>query len=240
MITLRHALERHHCQRGRQEDWLTFDPDDRADPLADGFGALGLLNEIRIAPGTGVARNTLDDAEVLTYLHQGVLSYGDSTSQRGVLQAGEFHCATLSRAVPNGTIQVSRPHWAHFYELWLRPSEAATVSEQAKRRFSVADRRGRLCVVASVDARQGSLRIREDALIYSALLDPGQHMARELPHGRNAWLHVVCGAIALGDIVLTAGDGAGIREERAISFAAREKSEILLVDLLASQTRWPS
>ena len=240
MITLRRASERHHYQRGRQEDWLTFDPHDRADPLAHGFGTLALLNEIRIAPGTDVVRSPRDDVEILTYIHQGVLRYDDSTSRRGILQAGEFHRATFGPSPRHSKMKVSRTHWAHFYELWLNPSAADLAAEQVQRRFSVADRRGRLCVVASPDARQGSLRICEDALIYSALLNPGQHMARELPYGRNAWLHVVLGAIVLGDAVLTAGDGAGIAEERAISFAARETSEVLLVDLGGSRATVPT
>jgi hypothetical protein len=40
MITLRRSRERHHAQRRKHEVWLTFDPQDRTDPLADGFGTL--------------------------------------------------------------------------------------------------------------------------------------------------------------------------------------------------------
>jgi quercetin 2,3-dioxygenase len=231
MITLRRTLERQHHRGRRQEDWLTFDPHNRADPLADGLGALELLNEVRIAPGTSVPRNLRPDVEVLTYVHQGVLSYEDSMSHSGVLQAGEFHRVTSGSSLRHSKMNASRSDWAHFYQLWLHPSQAELDSEHVQKRFSAAERRGRLCVVASPDARRGSLRIHEDALVCSALLDPGQHVVRELAQGRGAWLHVVHGAVTVGDTVLTTGDGAGITEERAVSFTARERSEILLVDL---------
>lgn len=231
MITLRRTLERQHHRGRRQEDWLTFDSQNRADPLASGLGALELLNEIRIAPGTSVPRNTRHDVEVLTYVHQGVLSYQDSASQSGVLQAGEFHRVTAGRSLRQGKMNASRSDWVHFYQLWLHPTQAELESEHVQRRFSAADRRGRLCVVASPDARRGSLRIHEDALICSALLDPGQHVVRELAPGRAAWVHVVHGVVALGYTVLCAGDGAGITDERAVSLTAREPSEVLLVDL---------
>jgi len=39
MITLRRSQERHHDHRKR-EVWLAFDPQDRTDALADGFGTL--------------------------------------------------------------------------------------------------------------------------------------------------------------------------------------------------------
>ena len=38
MIRLRRAGERHHYRRRTQEVWLTFNPQDRADLLAQGFG----------------------------------------------------------------------------------------------------------------------------------------------------------------------------------------------------------
>jgi quercetin 2,3-dioxygenase len=234
MLTLRHALERQHHRTRTQEYWLTFNPQNRADPLADGLGALERLNEHRVAPGTGVTRNTHPDGEVVTYVHQGALSYEDSTSRSGVLQAGEFHRVTSGSRLGHNQRNASRSDWTHFYQLWLHPSLAELASEHVQRRFSVAERRGRLCVVASPDGRQGSLLIHEDALICSALLDPGQHVIRELSHGRGAWLHVVQGAVALGDAVLTAGDGAGVTGERAVSITARESSEVLLVDLAMS------
>ena len=67
--------------------------------------------------------------------------------------------------------------------------------------------------------------------MYSAMLDPGQHVVHELSQGRRAWLHLVQGEVTIGDLVLTTGDGAGITAERAVSFTAREETEILLLDL---------
>jgi len=62
------------------------------------------------------------------------------------------------------------------------------------------------------------------------MLDPGHHIVHELLRGRRAWLHVVQGEVTLGDRVLGAGDGAGVSIERAVSFTAQERSEILLLD----------
>jgi len=67
--------------------------------------------------------------------------------------------------------------------------------------------------------------------MYSALLDPGQHIVHELAAERAAWLHLVQGEVTLGDLVLTSGDGAGVTTERAVSLTAREDSEILMFDV---------
>ena len=131
----------------------------------------------------------------------------------------------------------SRTDWAQVFQLWLRPAKAKLEPGDENKRFSAAERRGGLCVVASPDAREGSLRIHLDALIYSAMLFPGQHLIHEISRGRSAWLHVVEGEAILGDLVLTTGDAAGVTAERAVSFTAREETEILLVDVVGQMPR---
>jgi redox-sensitive bicupin YhaK (pirin superfamily) len=77
----------------------------------------------------------------------------------------------------------------------------------------------------------GSLRIDQDALIFSSILDCGHHLVHELCEGRRAWLHLVHGRGTLSEHELATGDGAGITTARAVSFTAQEETEILLVDV---------
>jgi redox-sensitive bicupin YhaK (pirin superfamily) len=231
MITVRRAKERHHDQRRKQEVWFTFHAADRADPLADGFGALEILNEDRLAPGASIPRQTRDAAEVVTYVREGALAYEDSLGRSGVIQAGEFQRTSVGQGLRHSQTNASRINGAHVFQIWLRPSAGTIARGHEQRRFSAAERRGVLCVVASSDARRGSLSIHQDATVSSVLLDPGQHAIHELMPGRRAWLHLVEGEVGFGGVVLSTGDGAGIADERAVSFTARAGSELLLVDL---------
>jgi redox-sensitive bicupin YhaK (pirin superfamily) len=228
---LRKATDRLHDRSARQEKWSTFDPQNPADPLADGFGDLQMLKEVRLAPGAAFPRNARQEAEILTYVYEGALAYEDSIGHAGVVQAGEFQRVTLGRGLRHSKLNASRGDWARFFQLWLHPSQAELEPEHVQKRFTAAERRDWLCVVASPDARKGSLRIHQDVLVYSALLDVGRHMVHELSPGRSAWLHVVEGEVILGGLVLTAGDGAGVAAERAVSFTAVAESEVLLVNL---------
>ena len=231
MITLRRDRERHHVRRGGPDVWLTFCAENRADPLADGFGALETLDEDRLPPGAGIPLYPSHDTEIVTYVLEGALAHQDSTGCSGVIHAGEFQRMTTGRGIRHSEANASRYGCAHVFHIWLRPSEAGLAPSQEQKRFSAAQRRGMLCVVASPDGRKGSLRIHQDALVYSAMLDPGQHLVHELLPERTAWLHVVRGEATLGDVVLTTGDGAGVTAERAVSLTAREATEILLCDL---------
>ena len=231
MITLRRASERQHDQRNKHEVWRTFSWRSRAEQLADGFGSLEFLDEHRLSPRARVSRKAAGEAETVTYVRDGTIAYHDSTGRSGVIHAGEFQCTTIRRGEQSTETNASRTDSAHFFRASLVPPHAGLEPNQEQRRFGLADRRGGLCVVASPDARKNSLRIQQDALIYSALFDSGQHVAYELSQGRSVWLHLLQGEVALGDIALTSGDGAGLQAERSVSFTAIERTELLLIDV---------
>ena len=231
MIALRRDRERHHVQHRKHDAWLTFDPQDRTDSLAGGFGALESLNEDRFPPGAGVRLHPRSGGEVITYVLEGALAQEDSSGRSGVIYMGEFQRLIAGRGIRRSETNASRTKWAHVFQIWLCPPRPGIEPGYEQKRFSGAQRRGLLCVVASPDGRQGSLRVHQDALIYSSLLDPGQHLVHELTQGRSAWLHIVRGEATFGDFVLATGDGVGVTAEPAVSLTAREGTEILLVDL---------
>jgi redox-sensitive bicupin YhaK (pirin superfamily) len=125
----------------------------------------------------------------------------------------------------------SRTEWAHIFRISLSPLEVGSNGAREQMHVAAAQRHNVLRIVTSPDGRQGSLHTQQDALIYSSLIDPGHHLIHELLPGRNAWLHVICGEAASHDIILTQGDGVGVTNERSVSLTAREKCEILLVDV---------
>jgi redox-sensitive bicupin YhaK (pirin superfamily) len=176
-------------------------------------------------------RFTDRDSETVTYVREGSLAYEDSSGSSGVIQAGEFQRSTIGRGAWYRAENPSRTDSAQVFRASIRASQVGPPPGHERRRFSVAERRGGLCVIASQDARKGSLRLHQDALDHSALLNPGQHVAYELCVGRSAWVHVVDGEITLAGIVLTTGDGAGVQGERAVSFTATEEAEVLLLDV---------
>ena len=237
MIALRRQQERRHEKSLTRESWLTFYAQDAADPLAGGFDALELLDEYSISPAARVSRKADGDSETITYVREGSLTHEDSTGATSVMQAGEFRLTTVGRSVRYSEANPSRTEWVHVFRASVRASQVGLSPEREQRRFSVAERRGGLCVVASPDARGGSLRLHQDALVHSALLQRGQHVAYELPPDRSAWLQILSGGVNLGGVVLTAGDGAGLRGESAVSFTATEETEVLLVDTVRQDGR---
>ena len=234
VISLLRASQRHHGRRRKRDVWRTFAALDGGDRLAEGFGVVETLDESRLPPFTEVVHHAHHDAEIITYVREGAITCEDSIGHAGVIQAGEFQRMSAVPGMRYSETNASRSGWAHVFEIGLRCARVARDPGQEQRRFSAAERRGGLCLVASPDARQGSLRLRQDTGVYAALLLQGQHVVHELRPERAAWLHLVHGEVALGDIVLYAGDGAGFTAERAVALTAREDSEILMLDVQAT------
>jgi redox-sensitive bicupin YhaK (pirin superfamily) len=232
MFALRRATERRHVRRGQQDIWLTFIPrDDRAGPGAVSLDVLVSFDEMRLAPGGGSGSHRRDEAEVITYVYAGALSQEDSTGRSGVIQAGEFQRMATGDRIRYKETNASRNDWVHVFRIALQSSVVGLDGAHEQKRFTAGQRHNLLCVIASRDGRNGSLRIHQDAIIFSSILDPGHHIFHELRPGRSVWLHVVSGEAKLNGIVLTRGDGVGITTEPSVSLTAQANTEILLIDL---------
>jgi len=142
MITLRRAAERQHEKSRKLESWLTFCPQFPAGLLAEGLGNLELLQECRLAPGAGVPRTSGHDTEILTYVREGALAFENSMGGSGVVQAGEFQRVTAGHGLRRSQTNASRTDWAHFFQIWLRPSEIDLDPGHEQKRFTAAQRRG--------------------------------------------------------------------------------------------------
>lgn len=239
MISLRRAEARHHDPHRRRKVWRTFDPQDRADRLADGFGTIEAIDENRLPPRGDVPGYAAEQAEIVTYVREGTIAYEDAMGHSGAIQAGEFQRIIAALGARHSEANASRIDWAHVFQIRLRRTAAALEPGREQRRFSVAERRGGLWLVASPYARSGSLHLHHDTWIYSAVLESGQHVVHKLTPGRAVWLHIVQGEVTFGDIVLATGDGVGVTAERAVSLTAREGCEILLLDVVEHQDRGP-
>lgn len=233
MITPRRDKERLQVQRLKQVVRRSFDPRDRTDPLADGFCTLVALDEICLPPGASIASLPLREAEVLTYVLRGALAQEDSKGRSDIIQAGEFQRMSTGRRIRYTERNASQADWAHIVQLWLRSRVRDGHHPIEQQRFSHALRRGLLCLVASGDGCSGSLSLYQDALIYSAILHPGQHVVHELGQERCGWVQILLGEARIGDLVLASGDGIGVTAELSVSLTAMddEETEILLLDL---------
>src|SRR5580658_10847608 len=91
MITVRKSEERRHFENKGQKTWVTFDWENKTDPLQNGFGVLKILNEEILSPGSGFILHTHKDMVVVTYVPEGMIIYKGPLEEPDVMESKEFH-----------------------------------------------------------------------------------------------------------------------------------------------------
>jgi redox-sensitive bicupin YhaK (pirin superfamily) len=231
MITIRPASERGRGEYGWLDTRHTFSFNEYHDGRHMSFRALRVMNEDWIAPGKGFGTHGHRDMEIVTYVLDGALAHKDSLGNGSVLRPGEFQRMTAGTGIEHSEFNPSDSEPVHLYQIWLFPERRGLVPSYDQRAFPLAERQGKLRLVASPDGRDGSLSINQDAEVYLTTLDAGDQVTHSLAAGRHAWIQVLRGGVRLNDVDLAVSDGAAVSEESVLSVRASQPSEVMLFDL---------
>ncbi len=231
MIQIRKAMERGHADYGWLNTWHTFSFNTYHDPAQMGFRSLRVINEDWVQPGKGFGMHGHRDREIITYVLEGAVEHRDSMGTGSVLRAGEFQHMTAGSGIQHSEFNPSSTEPLHLYQIWLLPWKKGLTPSYDQKIFPEAEKQGRLRLVASPDAKGGSLLIQQDARIYLSMLQTGSEVGYDLHPGRHVWLQVVRGAVDLNGQTLAVSDGATVSGETALTIQANEASEIMLFDL---------
>jgi hypothetical protein len=231
MMTIRKAGERGHANHGWLDSHHTFSFANYYDPKHMGFRALRVINDDRVTGGQGFGAHPHDNMEILSYVLEGALAHKDSTGTDGVIRPGDVQRMSAGTGVVHSEFNASKSDTVHFLQIWLVPAKRGIKPGYEQKTFSEADKRGTLRLVASPDARDGSLTINSDAKVYAGLFDKGESASVEVPAGRHAWVHVARGKVKVNGTELVDGDGASFSDERSIKVEGVDGGEVLVFDL---------
>jgi hypothetical protein len=135
---------------------------------------------------------------------------------------------TAGTGVTHSEYNPSDSDTLEFLQIWIQPNQLGIDPGYQQKRF---EPRPGLQLIASPDARDGSLLLHQDASLYQLWLQPGESARHTLSAARTAYVHVVSGAIKVNGERLDEGDGATISDSESIAFEALTTSEALLFDL---------
>jgi quercetin 2,3-dioxygenase len=230
MMTIRPAEARGHANHGWLDSHHTFSFGGYYDPSNMGFRALRVINEDRVTAGEGFDTHPHRDMEIITYPLSGAIAHRDSTGGTGLLRAGEVQRMTAGTGVQHSEMNGSDEE-LHFLQIWIIPERRGLKPGYEQKLFPESERQGRWRVVASQDAREGSLTVHQDVSLHSTLLSAGEKAEYTLAPGRHAWLQMARGKATLNGVELKAGDGVAMSDESKLVLTATEPTEALLFDL---------
>jgi quercetin 2,3-dioxygenase len=195
-----------------------------------GFRALRVINEDRVRGGRGFGTHGHRDMEIISYVLEGALGHRDSMGTDGVIRPGEVQRMSAGTGVMHSEMNASYEETVHFLQIWILPESTGITPGYEQKLFPEEEKRGKLRVVASPDARDGSVKIHQDVTLYTTLLDDGHSVTHDFAPDRYGWVQVARGEAEVNGQKLRAGDGAAISGEPRVTLTGTG-AEVLLFDL---------
>ncbi len=231
MITLRRSQERGYADHGWLKSYHSFSFAGYYDPAHMGWGNLRVINEDRIAPGTGFGTHGHRDMEIISYVLQGELAHQDSMGNVKGIPPGEVQRMSAGRGVMHSEFNHAPNQTTHFLQIWIEPNVTGIAPSYEQKAFAETDKRGQLRLVASPDGADGSVTIHADAAMYAGLFDGDETAELALNPARRGYVHLVRGELEVNGQRLQAGDAALLQGESRVTLANGHDAEVLVFDL---------
>ncbi len=229
MVDIRHSENRGLTRLGWLHSRHSFSFGEYYDPQHMGVSALRVINDDRVVPGAGFATHSHRDMEIISYVKRGRIEHKDSLGNVDTLSAGEFQLMTAGTGVTHSEYNPSRSEPLEFLQIWIHPDQTGLPPGYQQKRFQPASG---LQLIASRDARDGSLQLHQDAALYRLQMRPDEDAELSTAPGRTVYVHVITGNLSLAGEILSAGDGATISAATHNTFAAlKAPVEALVFDL---------
>jgi redox-sensitive bicupin YhaK (pirin superfamily) len=231
MLNIRRSNERGYADHGWLQSYHTFSFADYYDPQYVEFGALRVINEDRVAAGTGFGTHGHRDMEIISYVLEGELAHRDSMGTGATIRPGDVQRMSAGRGVMHSEFNPSGDQPAHFLQIWIQPDRHGVLPSYEQKHFPAEEKRGRLRLIASKDGAEGSVCIHQDAKVFAGLFDGDEQAEYSIGAGRQVYVHVARGTITVNGHVLDAGDALAMTEAGTLTLGKGQGAEVLVFDL---------
>ena len=240
MLELIKSSDRGYADHGWLKSFHSFSFAEYHDPKRMGFGALRVINEDRIAPGTGFGTHGHKDMEIISYVLDGELAHKDSMgngtaggTHAGVIRPGDVQRMSAGTGVMHSEFNHSQANPTHFLQIWIVPDQRGIAPGYEQKHYPTEEKRGRLRLVASGDGSEGSVLIHTDAKLYAGLFDGAESAELPLSADRLTYVHLVRGNLSVNGQLLKGGDAVQLRRETVLRIEGGDNAEVLVFDLAA-------
>ena len=199
-IEPRRSGARGNADHGWLKTFHTFSFASYYDPEFQSFGALRVLNEDRVAPGTGFPTHPHRDAEIFSYILSGELTHRDSMIRKESegtnkdqfyrMQRGDVQFTTGGKGIAHSEQNEHSKDWVHFLQLWVTPWKKGLPPTYHTSTFNEEEKRKNFATIitplkagpnataeeekAAVPVHAGTIPIHADLLFSAGIIPKGE------------------------------------------------------------------
>ncbi|EJF62626.1 RmlC-like cupin [Dichomitus squalens LYAD-421 SS1] len=187
---------RPNTERGQRDlGWLkafhTFSAPGFDRPDHERWGPLRVINEDRIAEGTGFGLHRHQDFEIFSYIVGGELEHRDTMNHNEVLKRGDIQMTSAGSGIQHSE-HAHGAHSAHLLQIWAFPTATGLAPKYFTRTFSDAEKADKwVCVVAPAGVEgvveefsaKGPAPIHSPLTLFATMISEGQHVTHAFLKG---------------------------------------------------------
>ena len=217
-------------------DWLdtyhSFSFGHFYNPELMGFGALRVVNDDTIAPGTGFDKHPHKDMEIITIPLAGAVEHLDSTGSHGITPVGSVQVMSAGRHVAHSERNASDTEPLALFQIWIEPKSYGIDPRYDEKAFDPSERNGRWQLLVSNDGREGSLAIHQDAFISFGRFRTADRFDYALRASDNIFfVMVVEGEASIAGSFLGRRDAIGISSVTSFDGVMGMTGEIMVIEI---------
>jgi quercetin 2,3-dioxygenase len=230
MISKRLGHSRGYADHGWLKSAHSFSFASYYDPQHMGIGNLRVINEDRIASGSGFGTHPHQNMEIISYVLTGALAHRDSMGNGTTIYPGDVQRMSAGSGVTHSEFNAHAGE-THFLQIWLLPNQANIPPSYEQKHFGAETKSGQLRLLVSSDGRDGSVSMHANADLYAGLFDGDQSAELSLDRDQIGYVHLVRGALKVNGIALNAGDALTLTEESRVHLTSGQAAEALVFAL---------
>lgn len=230
-MMIRKSNDRGLADHGWLKSRHTFSFSEYYDPEQMGFGVLRVINEDRIAGGTGFGTHPHADMEIISYVISGGLKHQDSMGNQTVILPGEVQRMSAGTGVRHSEFNQQENQETHFLQIWIIPNKKGLKPGYGQKSFEQDLSEKEMVLVISEFGKDGSISINQDANIFISRLKTGKEIKFNNQNDRRTWIQVIRGKVLVNNQNLEAGDAAGITDELELTVKSSIDTELMIFDL---------
>ncbi|MCB1140007.1 MAG: pirin family protein [Leptospiraceae bacterium] len=235
-MVVQKTLHRSASRGGANFGWLqsrhTFSFGGYFNPERVHFGALRVLNDDLVAPGSGFPTHPHDNMEIITIPLEGALEHKDTTGTDGVIRTGDVQIMSAGTGIAHSEYNHSDDDPVKFLQIWVLPAKRDIEPRYEQKTFVIEDRKNRFQTIVSPDPAGDALWINQQAYFSLAELDKGQELHYEMKNPANGvYFFLIEGSATVGEETLGYRDGLGVEGLASVPIKATSPAQILAMEV---------
>lgn len=196
------------------------------------FGALRVINDDIIAPGTGFGTHPHDNMEIISIPLEGGLAHKDSMGNAAVINTGEIQVMSAGTGIEHSEYNASTTDYGKFLQIWIFPNKKDVTPRYDQLQIDAEKIHNKLGQILSPNPEDEGVWIHQNAWFYMGDFSEKNSLTYTLNDKTNGvYAFLIEGSASVEGETMQKRDALGIWETENLEIVAESGAKLLLMEV---------